>query len=279
MWTLLLACVSSEPESISDYSTHAAPTLRTHCTACHGALRSEGGVQLHTLSLASSGGARALTRMAEGSMPPGGGVSQGEIDAFTLWMAQGAPGQDIPAPQASLPEQGLGSLEVNATLLELGPGRFEVSWVEALSGEPFASEVWLSQDDAIFLEERVALDVVDRWEPALRIFDSAQESWTQDVQHSRSDALGEDTWSERWTGESWDALDARAFDKQALGSRVVETQGATMSFQAGERYLVARGSQDPELGRAEFMLVRTEALPETLLEDGLVWTERVTLWP
>lgn len=279
MWILLLACVDPEPELVSDYSTHAAPTLRTHCTACHGALRSEGGLQLHTLSLASSGGERALARMAEGSMPPGGGVSQREIEAFTLWMDQGTPGQDSEAPQASLPQQGLESLEVNATLLEQSPGRFEVSWVDALSGAPFASEVWLTQDGAIFLEERAGLDVVDRWEPALRIFDAGQESWTQEVQHSRSDALGQDTWSEQWTGQSWDTLDARAFDKQALGSQTVEEQGATMSFQAGERYLVARASQDAELGRFEAMLVRTEALPDALLEDGLVWTERVTLWP
>lgn len=282
MWLFVLACAADEQAErapLSDYSTHAAPTLRTHCTACHGELRGEGGVQLNTYSLASTAGQRALERMRDGSMPPGGGLSEGEIDAFQLWMDQGSLGQDVQAPLAPIPQVGLESLEIQATLSELSPGRFEVTWVQALSGQPFASEVWLAQDQAIYLEQRSGAGVVDSWQPALRIFDAGQESWTQDTQHSRSDALGQDSWSERWTAESWEATDARAFDKQALGSWVVEEQGASFGFQAGERYLVARSSQDPELGGSQSMLVRTPGLPDTLLQDGLVWTERVILWP
>ena len=91
MWLLLLSssllgCTDPVPEKLSDYSTHAAPTLRTHCTACHGALSAYGGVRLHTSDLASDMGSRALVRMSEGSMPPGGGVSQREIQAFSHWL-------------------------------------------------------------------------------------------------------------------------------------------------------------------------------------------------
>lgn len=280
MWWILLACVGAEEREVrSDYSTHAAPTLRTQCTACHGQLRAEGGLQLHTHSLASQAGERALGRMREGSMPPGGGVSQGEIDAFELWVSQGNPGQDIEVPEAAVPQVGIGSLEVEATLSELSPGRFEVTWVRALNGEPFASEVWLSQGEAVLLEQRTGPEGVDHWEPALRIFDPSQESWTQETQRSRTDALGEDSWSERWTGESWDALDARAYDKQALGSWIVEEQGATMGFQAGPLSLVARSAQDPETGHIQTMLMRTLGQPQTLLEDGQSWSERVILWP
>lgn len=284
MWLLLLSssllgCTDPVPEKLSDYSTHAAPTLRTHCTACHGALSADGGVRLHTSDLASDMGSRALVRMSEGSMPPGGGVSQREIQAFSHWLDQGMPGESAEPLPVDLPVAGLDSFEVDATLSELSPGRFEVVWLESYSMLLFASEVWLLQDSALYLEERRTDQQVDRWDPPLRIFDPTQESWTQDTQHSRTDALGEGAWSERWTAESWDVLDARAADQEALGSWIVEEGGASMGFQAGELSLVARSILDPESGGIESMLVRSPNQAESLLIDGLVWVDRVILWP
>ena len=189
------------------------------------------------------------------------------------------PGINAEPLPVDLPVAGLDSFEVDATLSELSPGRFEVVWLESYSMLLFASEVWLLQDSALYLEERRTDQQVDRWDPPLRIFDPTQESWTQDTQHSRTDALGEGAWSERWTAESWDVLDARAADQEALGSWIVEEGGASMGFQAGELSLVARSILDPESGGIESMLVRSPNQAESLLIDGLVWVDRVILWP
>ena len=52
-----------------------------------------------------------------------------------------------------------------------------------------------------------------------------------------------------------------------------------MGFQAGELSLVARSILDPELGGIQSMLVRSPNQADALLIDGLVWVDRVILWP
>lgn len=278
---VLLACAGpgeeSEPKSVS-YAAHAAPTLRTHCTACHGALRAEGGLRLDSASVASQAGSRALVRMEEGSMPPGGGVSSAEIQAFSDWLDAGAPGPEVEIPGAEALPNGVLAVELEVYVQERSPGRFELFWAEPWSTVATVSEVWLLQGDALFLEQRTWGEQTDTWAPPLRLFDAAQDSWTQDTERERVDPSGTVRWTEQWQGERWDTLDARSFDSQAVGSRIQELGGSEMGFQSGTRFVVARRSAGPDEVDFDSMLVRSEALPSALLEDGLTWTERVILW-
>lgn len=53
----------------------------SHCASCHGFASSYAGVRGHARD--------ALARMASGSMPPGGGVSAGDIGLVRAWIATG----------------------------------------------------------------------------------------------------------------------------------------------------------------------------------------------
>ncbi|RJO74289.1 MAG: hypothetical protein C4523_01180 [Myxococcales bacterium] len=90
----------------SNGSTYCYPVkqiLENYCTRCHASALTGGSrnnaptnVNFDTYEAAAASAERANGRIQDGTMPPGGGVSQEEKDAFQQWVDEGLP-EDCPA--------------------------------------------------------------------------------------------------------------------------------------------------------------------------------------
>jgi len=90
---------SGKPANSSiSYTDDIKPLLEANCLRCHSENKMGGdrngakiGVNFDTYSLAVANAKRANTRIQNGSMPPGGGISAEERQLFQLWLEQDTP--------------------------------------------------------------------------------------------------------------------------------------------------------------------------------------------
>lgn len=133
-WVLGLACLAcgadaqpgspgTAPEAVNEaagasFESHVRPILQAHCVGCHGAERSEAGLDLRSKAGLLQGGdsgsalvpgkpdeSRFLERLELGEMPPEGhpAPTAEQVAVLRAWVTAGAPGGDgeLPAESAS----------------------------------------------------------------------------------------------------------------------------------------------------------------------------------
>ncbi|MFM7250359.1 MAG: PSD1 and planctomycete cytochrome C domain-containing protein [Planctomycetaceae bacterium] len=109
----LAAADDPAPASAAFFSQRVAPLLESHCAACHGAEKQEGGLRLDGLAGLSAGGATgaaivpgsaaesllfvAVSRVDDAlAMPPEGKLAEADVAAIRAWIDAGAPHPDGP---------------------------------------------------------------------------------------------------------------------------------------------------------------------------------------
>ena len=92
---VLAACGSSAPTvdcSATPPKGYAQLTdVMAQCTGCHGATGARDGVRFDTYDEAVKNASRGADEIASGSMPPGGGMSDAQKEAFYAWAQCGTP--------------------------------------------------------------------------------------------------------------------------------------------------------------------------------------------
>ena len=92
------------PAAVSASSREAGAILANQCVACHGPEKKKGGLDLSRRATALTGGESGaaivpgrpdesllVEKVAEGEMPPKGGLSKDEVAAVRAWVEAGAP--------------------------------------------------------------------------------------------------------------------------------------------------------------------------------------------
>jgi hypothetical protein len=115
---LLVAAVGVRAGDEVDYRGQIKPLLKSHCYACHAALKQEGGLRVDTAALALKGGdsgpavvagkpeaspliERVTASDASIRMPQEGKpLSAGQVDLLRRWIAAGAPAPEAEQPAA-----------------------------------------------------------------------------------------------------------------------------------------------------------------------------------
>ncbi len=116
--TTLLAASEPSPPGLAHFEKHVRPLLEAKCLKCHGEHKQEGELRLDSRASVLKGGENGPTVVAGDpktsllieavnyeslEMPPGGQLSQREIEHLTLWIADGAawPGDANPLRDVS----------------------------------------------------------------------------------------------------------------------------------------------------------------------------------
>ena len=294
MLLLLLACADAPPpaadspapssEDCGDYASLGQPFLMTWCTSCHGPTQELGAVRLHTLELLQQHSERVQLRLEAGSMPPSGGPSEAELQAFQAWLDCGAPGLDPGRPADSELEHPSLSWEDEVEVSELGQGLLNFEFAEA-QGTWRGYQVWeLQEDGGLALAERgrrfEAGEISESFEPPLLLWHPIEEAWTQDTTRSRSGDLGVDSWQESWTVSRHDEVDVRALALDPLrGFEATTPEGSRARVLFSGEVWLSWSIEDPEVGdiAGQSQLFDNEAV-EGWLGEGLIWQQRVVRW-
>lgn len=287
---LALACTRGVPdtgapaqECAQSHAVTAQPLLTTYCTSCHGQTAQQGGVRLDTLDAVRAHAERAEVRVGEGTMPPGGGLHPDQLQALQTWLACGAPGQLDDPVKPVVTDDPNAAAELSVSVQEMGDGRYLVVAQDSFTGALWSEHVWVVQDGELALQERVrpvAGDLVtDAWSPPVRVYSPTESSWTQDVERTRTDQTGADTWTESWTASRWQQVDARALTKDPVrGFQVSEVDGASITVLFSGTTWLARQSWDPIDGVEIWHQSQFFDPASSLLSDGAFWQERALSW-
>lgn len=196
-----------------DWERVAAPLLLGQCGACHSSrLQGEARwgapeeVDLDTLDGARLHGEAALARMSSGTMPPGGGVSAGELERFSRWLDCGAPGEPLAWLELEPLPTVVSALELELEILAAPeePGLLALEERDILEASLWSRELWQVEGDGAALVERARYDAegaplyVDRWQPPLQLL-PASEDQEQRTRRTREHADGSsEDWEEGW---------------------------------------------------------------------------------
>ncbi len=297
---LLLACsntppvdtVAGEPpidcSTSTTWETSGQPFTLDYCTGCHSSHLSgekrrgaPEGIDLDTLEGVRRHAERVSARIADGTMPPGGGPGAEEISAMREWVDCGTPGEPAPLPWSEF------TIEGDAWTL--------LAWPRFSSDFPEGIVLYREEnDEGALLVEWYLVDGDEAWlagwederrsvsyEPPLPIWRS-ESTWTATTTTTvtREDAQ----WNEEqtWTATRGVAqVDPRVPDPDAVQIHLVEDRGDEHLWQLSSRKgTVSRfltdesGTWWTQQAAGDFGTDYGEAFP--LLEDEL-WAERA-LW-
>lgn len=285
--TLLLGCAGAgadpQPEDRPEaegagctdrWEDLGQPLLLTWCAPCHSSQLAEGlryaapvGVDLETLAGVHTWGERVAARVADGTMPPGGGVPEADSARLLAWLECGAPGEEAP-----LAVSGAASLDYTALALDERAAASDVegatlavhSAPQTWGGLDWSVEHW-QQDDtqaALLARDRFDADGVliftDTWDPPLRLWDGSEDSWTVHTTRVRvgeGAGAAEEVWTvevsrevladPRLLADSGDQVEAWTEDGDGVGLLVHPTLGYIQRWHVGGRFV------DPEATRAD----------------------------
>lgn len=95
---VLAACAADEPSApaidcatadVKPFSELGA--VFAHCTGCHSGSDAPEGVRFDNYADAAADALRGASEIADGAMPPGGGLSEDDAQAFLVWARCGTP--------------------------------------------------------------------------------------------------------------------------------------------------------------------------------------------
>ncbi|MFZ5477516.1 MAG: hypothetical protein ACOZNI_12140 [Myxococcota bacterium] len=297
MWWLL-ACgpnyapLQDEPygagedaDDCGTWSTVGQPFALTWCAGCHSSHLSgearhgaTAGLDFESLDAVSRNAGAMRGAVERGTMPPGGGPSDGEKARLYAWFDCGLPGEEATLPVSDGDD---GLLGATTAMVTVATERDELVLVAV---ENAGARTWTERwrEDGSIVAWEVAEDGVvtegTSWDPPLRAWDGEADAWTTSA--TATDLVTGERVDQTWTATLTrdDVADPRTRDESPDTVELVEESGATMGFQLSEtRSIVYRwhdgaSFQQDGLGGEDF-----RGLDGFPLADGLGWGERVLL--
>jgi hypothetical protein len=101
---------TGEPQITADFATINAMIFVPKCLSCHKPPSPGGSYDMSSYATIISGGrlvsfnpstSKLYTMMVAGTMPPGGGLTQAELQAVSLWITNGIKNDGAPGPVVS----------------------------------------------------------------------------------------------------------------------------------------------------------------------------------
>lgn len=227
-----------------DYAVEAQPFLLNYCTSCHSPYATDRkgapeGVDLLGLEDVRTHADRVVARVADGTMPPGGGPHEHEVEALLQWVDCGLPGQDTPLqPGTEVAPADATTLDVTASVASDFPEGLTVRHRDAIDR---LTEQFLVQGGDAWLVSWSDGRRTVTYDPPLQIW-SYQGTWQQEVY-----ALIEESDSS-WTElQSWTATrEAITGDGRDLSGDAVQVW---LVSDAGDEHLWRVSSDFGLLGR------------------------------